>query len=127
MVHHDDPAREYAYDDPQILTAAAKNGGTVLSMRQDFADLWPHQSAGEGPRRTPRIERRQRRIPWKLCKFRHGRRVAELLERQDRRPAYRARRLCRADSSGVIALGLIAFGLFGFATPGGRTPDHSAQ
>jgi phosphoserine phosphatase len=46
VVHHDDPVREYAYDDPQILTAAARHGWTVLSMRRDFTDLWSHPLPG---------------------------------------------------------------------------------
>ena len=37
LVHHDDPDREYAYDDPHALTAAAAGGWTVTSMREDFA------------------------------------------------------------------------------------------
>jgi phosphoserine phosphatase len=41
VVHHDDDLREYAYDDPQILDAAAESGWTVLSMRDEFARLWP--------------------------------------------------------------------------------------
>ena len=41
VVHHDDDVREYAYDDPQILNAAARGGWTVLSMRDDFARVWP--------------------------------------------------------------------------------------
>ena len=41
VVHHDDDVREYAYDDPQILNAAAAGGWTVLSMRDDFARVWP--------------------------------------------------------------------------------------
>ncbi len=41
VVHHDDDVREYAYDGPQILNAAAADGWTVLSMRDDFARLWP--------------------------------------------------------------------------------------
>ena len=40
VVHHDDDEREYAYDDPQILDAAAGGGWTVLSMRDDFARVW---------------------------------------------------------------------------------------
>ena len=28
-------------DDPQILNAAARGGWTVLSMRDDFARVWP--------------------------------------------------------------------------------------
>ena len=46
VVHHDDDVREYAYDDPQILNAAAAGGWTVLSMRDDFARLWPAGLAG---------------------------------------------------------------------------------
>ena len=41
VVHHDDDVREYAYDDRQILDAAAGGGWTVLSMRDDFARVWP--------------------------------------------------------------------------------------
>jgi len=41
VVHYDDDVREYAYDDPQILNAAARGGWTVLSMRDDFARVWP--------------------------------------------------------------------------------------
>ena len=41
VVHHDDDVREYAYDNPQILDAAAGGGWTVLSMREDFARVWP--------------------------------------------------------------------------------------
>jgi hypothetical protein len=41
VIHHDDAVREYAYDDQQILDAAAEGGWTVLSMRDDFARLWP--------------------------------------------------------------------------------------
>jgi len=40
VVHHDDDVREYAYDDLQILDAAAEGGWTVLSMRDEFARLW---------------------------------------------------------------------------------------
>ncbi len=40
VVHHDDEVREYAYDDPEILNAAAGGGWTVISMRDDFARLW---------------------------------------------------------------------------------------
>ena len=47
VVHHDDEVREYAYDDPQILNAAAGGGWTVISMRDDFARLW---RAGDLPR-----------------------------------------------------------------------------
>ena len=41
VVHHDDDIREYAYDDLQILDAAAADRWTVLSMRDDFARVWP--------------------------------------------------------------------------------------
>ncbi len=41
VVHHDDHVREYAYDDLQILSAAAEGDWTVLSMRDDFARVWP--------------------------------------------------------------------------------------
>jgi len=41
VVHHDDAVREYAYDDHQILDAAAEGGWTVLSMRDEFARIWP--------------------------------------------------------------------------------------
>jgi cytosine/adenosine deaminase-related metal-dependent hydrolase len=46
VVHHDGDVREYAYDDPQILNAAAAGGWMVLSMRDDFARLWPADLAG---------------------------------------------------------------------------------
>jgi phosphoserine phosphatase len=46
VIHHDDAVREYAYDDYQILDAAAEGGWTVLSMRDEFA---PHLASG--PRR----------------------------------------------------------------------------
>ncbi len=48
VVHHDDDVREYACDDRQILTAAAAGGWTVLSMRDDFARVWPADPAGAG-------------------------------------------------------------------------------
>jgi hypothetical protein len=41
VVHHDDDVREYAYDDHQILDTAAEGGWTVLSMRDEFARIWP--------------------------------------------------------------------------------------
>jgi hypothetical protein len=41
VVHHDDVVREYAYDDLQILDAAAESGWTVLSVRDEFARVWP--------------------------------------------------------------------------------------
>jgi phosphoserine phosphatase len=45
VVHHDDNVREYAYDDLQILDAAAERGWTVLSMRDEFARVWPADPA----------------------------------------------------------------------------------
>jgi phosphoserine phosphatase len=45
VVHHDDDIREYAYDDRQILDAAAEGGWTVLSMRDDFVRVWPADPA----------------------------------------------------------------------------------
>lgn len=48
VVHHDDDVREYAYDDRQILSAAAGSGWTVLSMRDDFARLLPADVADAG-------------------------------------------------------------------------------
>jgi phosphoserine phosphatase len=45
VVHHDDDVREYAYDDRQILDAAAEGGWTMLSMRDDFARVWPADPA----------------------------------------------------------------------------------
>ena len=48
VVHHDDAAREYAYDDEKILHAAAQNRWNVISMRDDFTALWPtHLSDGQ--------------------------------------------------------------------------------
>lgn len=45
VVRHDDPIREYAYDDEQILAAAARGRWTVLSMREDFIRLWAPDGA----------------------------------------------------------------------------------
>jgi cytosine/adenosine deaminase-related metal-dependent hydrolase len=45
LVHHDDDAREYAYDDHQILNAATGGGWTVLGLRLDFAHIWPANPA----------------------------------------------------------------------------------
>jgi hypothetical protein len=47
VVHHDDDVREYAYDDRAILDAAAEGGWTVLSMRDDFASIWPQGPGGD--------------------------------------------------------------------------------
>lgn len=41
VIHHDDPTREYAYDDPHVLEQARVRGWTVVSMLSDFAQLWP--------------------------------------------------------------------------------------
>jgi hypothetical protein len=48
FVHHDDAVREYAYDHPSSigqldvgLTAAAKNGWTVVSMKDDWKTIYP--------------------------------------------------------------------------------------
>lgn len=44
VVHHDDPVREYAYADEQVLDAAAGDRWTVLSMRTDFARIWASEA-----------------------------------------------------------------------------------
>jgi phosphoserine phosphatase len=49
VVHHDDAAREYVYDDEQILQAAAQNRWSVISMRDDFTALWPTHLRDGGP------------------------------------------------------------------------------
>ena len=41
VVHHDGDVREYAYKDLQILDAVGEEGWTVLSMRDEFACIWP--------------------------------------------------------------------------------------
>nr|WP_272955481.1 haloacid dehalogenase-like hydrolase [Pedococcus badiiscoriae] len=41
VVHHDDPTREYAYDDPRLLAKAREHDWTIVSMKTDFVDLWP--------------------------------------------------------------------------------------
>jgi phosphoserine phosphatase len=46
VVHHDDAVREYAYDDRPVLDAAAAGGWTVLSMRDEFARIWPADPPG---------------------------------------------------------------------------------
>ena len=46
LIHHDDPEREYAYDDPRALSAAARRGWSVISMREDFATLWVSETIG---------------------------------------------------------------------------------
>ncbi|HET7723090.1 MAG TPA: haloacid dehalogenase-like hydrolase [Propionibacteriaceae bacterium] len=40
LVRHDDAAREYAYEDEDVLDAARSRGWTVVSMRDDFADVF---------------------------------------------------------------------------------------
>jgi phosphoserine phosphatase len=49
VVRHDDAVREYAYDDEQILDAAAANEWTVLSMRDDFTHVWRTGHGGGVP------------------------------------------------------------------------------
>jgi hypothetical protein len=41
VIDHDDPDREYRYQDQQVLAAAADREWTVVSMRHDFGCLWP--------------------------------------------------------------------------------------
>lgn len=41
LIDHDDPDREYRYQDPQVLAAADDRDWTVVSMRYDFGGLWP--------------------------------------------------------------------------------------
>jgi len=53
VVHHDDPVREYAYTDQDILDAAAANHWSVLSMREDFTGLWPAAEPEPAPDRSP--------------------------------------------------------------------------
>lgn len=48
VIHHDDPTREYAYDDPEVLAKAREHDWTLVSMRSDFARLWPSHLQG-GP------------------------------------------------------------------------------
>lgn len=43
LVHHDDPDREYAYDDVAALAAADAGGWTVASMKNDFDVMWQHE------------------------------------------------------------------------------------
>ena len=45
LLHHDDAEREFAYDTgtERALTTAAQRGWTVVSMRDDFATLFPAQ------------------------------------------------------------------------------------
>lgn len=40
LVHHDDPEREYSYDDLPALAAARDSSWTVVSMRDDFDTMW---------------------------------------------------------------------------------------
>ncbi len=40
LVRHDDADREYAYDDQEALAAASSRGWTVVSMREDFAEVF---------------------------------------------------------------------------------------
>lgn len=48
VIHHDDPTREYAYDDREVLAKAREHDWTLVSMRSDFAHLWPSRLRG-GP------------------------------------------------------------------------------
>lgn len=45
LVRHDDPDREYGYDDPSALAAARAAGWTVVSMKNDFHAIW-HSGLG---------------------------------------------------------------------------------
>lgn len=47
VIHHDDATREYAYEDPQLLAEADRRDWMVVSMRSDFARLWPAQPREE--------------------------------------------------------------------------------
>jgi phosphoglycolate phosphatase-like HAD superfamily hydrolase len=40
LVRHDDADREYVYDDPDALSAARSAGWTVVSIRDDFAEVF---------------------------------------------------------------------------------------
>lgn len=40
VIDHDDPDREYRYQDQKVLAAAAERDWAVVSMRHDFGDLW---------------------------------------------------------------------------------------
>jgi phosphoserine phosphatase len=40
LVRHDDADREYAYDDQEALSAARSAGWTVVSIRDDFAEVF---------------------------------------------------------------------------------------
>ena len=46
LVHHDDPDREYGYDDLPALAAARDSGWTVVSMRDDFDTMWARGTPG---------------------------------------------------------------------------------
>lgn len=48
LLRHDDAQREYAYDDEQLLARARDLNWTVISMRRDFAHLWPTVPEGQG-------------------------------------------------------------------------------
>jgi len=49
LIHHDDPEREYFYDDPHALSAAASRGWSVISMREDFATMWVSETIRATP------------------------------------------------------------------------------
>lgn len=40
LVRHDDADREYAYDDDEALSAAHSGTWTILSIRNDFAEVF---------------------------------------------------------------------------------------
>jgi phosphoserine phosphatase len=47
LVHHDDPDREYGYDDLDALAAADAAGWTVAGMKYDFDAIWQHEMTGD--------------------------------------------------------------------------------
>jgi len=42
LVQHDDPDREYAYDDDEALSAAHSGEWTIVSIRNDFTEVFDH-------------------------------------------------------------------------------------
>jgi phosphoserine phosphatase len=49
VVHHDDPVREYAYEDRDLLAKARERDWTLVSIRSDFGQLWPAGPSGGDP------------------------------------------------------------------------------
>jgi hypothetical protein len=47
LVHHDDAEREYAYDEKaeRALAVVARDGWTIVSMRDDWATVFAQQPA----------------------------------------------------------------------------------